>query len=246
MPSSSTVKAARSVGAAESQIPSGLARLVREGPFTAMLTDLDLRLIEVAGVWCDETGMRREAMLGRPMEELFPKAAASIRESLTGVRACSDPIEVVADGQRHVFRLESGLWRHDDGRGGGILVFGRDVTAVLASRAEIERSERRLKMALDIDRSLVWERNLKTGQINLTGSLAEILPGLKDAEDLLSLVHPEDRARVDEAWKKHVRYGAPYEIEFRHLGPDGSEIWLRNVQTLVRDAEGKPEFILCL
>lgn len=228
------------------KIPAALERLVRDGPFAAIMTDLHLRVIEVADVWGQETGRSRETMIGRGVASIFPADAVAdlMRRSLAGERTCSTPVEVGAGGMHKLYRLESGPWLDDDRELGGLLIFGRDITTIVDSRAEIERSERRLKMALEIDRTLVWEKNLTTGEMYTAGSLIDILPELKTTADPLTVVHPDDRKRVETAWRRHVSEGAPFEIEFRHVGADGTEIWLRNVQKLVRGDDGKPQFIL--
>lgn len=227
-------------------IPAGLENFVRDGAFAAILTDCDLRVIEIANVWRQETGMARETMLGRRIEDIFPAGAVAtlMRQALDGHRTLSIALKVGVDGFEKLFRLENGPWFDDDHQLGGVLVLARDVTAAMESRAEIERSDRRLKMALEIDRTLVWEKNLKTGEVYVTGSLTDIVPELKAAGDLISLVRPEDRKRVERVWQSHVRRGAPCEIEFRYVGADGTETWLRNVQSLVLDTDGDAELIL--
>lgn len=227
-------------------LPLTLQNFVKESPFTAILTDRDLVIVEVSDAWAAETGAAREDLLGRSVIEAFPNEglAKLLRRSLNGERTCSEPLSVGSSGIRKIYRLESGPWVDHGRETGGLLIFGRDVTVVLGSRGEVERSERRLKMALEIDRSLVWEKNLITGELYLTGSLVDSLPGLKGSQDLLALVHPDDRKRVDRAWRRHVRDGVPFEVEFRHVGPDGSVTWLRNVQTLVRGDAGEPQYIL--
>jgi PAS domain S-box-containing protein len=49
-----------------------------------------------------------------------------------------------------------------------------------------------------------------------------VSPGdLERLEDALRLAHPEDRARVDAAWRSALQTGEPYEIEFRLRRHDG-------------------------
>jgi diguanylate cyclase (GGDEF)-like protein len=234
-------------GTTASQTPAALVDLVREGPFAAVLSDRNLKITHVARTWTAETGMRAEDMVGKRLSEIFPDCASLpdlLLSSLTGKRSCSEPIAVGVNGNPALFRLESGAWRHEDGAIGGVVTFGRDVTAVLESRRQIERSERRLKLALEIDRSLVWEKDLSSGQIDVTGSLAELLPDLRSGADPLSLVHPEERPKAEQDWKRHAERGLPFELEFLHHAANGGKLWLRNVQTVVHGADGRPEFVI--
>jgi PAS domain S-box-containing protein len=52
------------------------------------------------------------------------------------------------------------------------------------------------------------------------------------------LIHPDDRAGVLEAWKVAVAQGAPFDREFRHVRPDGTEVWVHDHSVLIRDTEG--------
>jgi PAS domain S-box-containing protein len=57
-------------------------------------------------------------------------------------------------------------------------------------------------------------------------------------------VHPDDRERVAEASARSGRTGEPLGIEYRHLKPDGTEIWVREEAVVVeRDADGRPALV---
>jgi PAS domain S-box-containing protein len=57
-------------------------------------------------------------------------------------------------------------------------------------------------------------------------------------------IHPEDRARVLEASDRADRSGEPFRIEYRHVKPDGSVIWVREEAIVVeRDAAGHPSLV---
>jgi PAS domain S-box-containing protein len=52
------------------------------------------------------------------------------------------------------------------------------------------------------------------------------------------LIHPDDLAGVLEAWKVAFSQGSPYDQEFRHVRPDGTEVWVHDHAVLIRDADG--------
>ncbi|HEV8659030.1 MAG TPA: MASE1 domain-containing protein [Thermoanaerobaculia bacterium] len=79
-------------------------------------------------------------------------------------------------------------------------------------RAEI--SEQRLLLAMSAARISVFDWNIRTGELDA----------------YRKLIHPDDLPRVDEAISKAIATRAPYEAEFRLLGPDGIR-WI--------DARGK-------
>ncbi len=57
-------------------------------------------------------------------------------------------------------------------------------------------------------------------------------------------IHPEDRDRVVRASNRADRTGEPFSIEYRHIKPDGSVIWVREEAIVVRrDADGAPSLV---
>jgi PAS domain S-box-containing protein len=57
-------------------------------------------------------------------------------------------------------------------------------------------------------------------------------------------IHPEDRDRVVRASNRADRTGEPSSIEYRHIKPDGSVIWVREEALVVsRDADGTPSLV---
>ena len=52
-------------------------------------------------------------------------------------------------------------------------------------------------------------------------------------------VHPEDRDRVQVAWRTALKTGAPFSAELRLKGADGSYRWFKSQSVPIRDAQGK-------
>ena len=61
---------------------------------------------------------------------------------------------------------------------------------------------------------------------------------LEAGRDWVRLVHPDDLAGVLEAWKVALEQGGPFDREFRHLRPDGTEVWVHDYSVLISDADG--------
>lgn len=225
-----------------------MARMILEGPFSAILMDRNLRVFEVARAWTQETNIPRETLLGRPIHQLIHDDASQAElftRSLNGERTFGQPVRIDRPVGGHFWlRLESAPWYDEAGAVAGVMSFGRNVTTIVESRQALERSEHRLKMALDMDQTLVWEKNLKTGEVYMSGTLGQPLPGLESGKSVLELVHPDDQKMVRREWRRHVSRGAAYETEVRLPGVDGKEKWLHSVQTLVRDSDGRAESIL--
>jgi PAS domain S-box-containing protein len=65
------------------------------------------------------------------------------------------------------------------------------------------------------------------------GQSLEQLPGWS------SLIHPNDRERVVNLWRRSIETGQPYDVEHRARRADGVFRWLHSRGQLLRDAEGR-------
>ncbi|TMB49435.1 MAG: PAS domain S-box protein, partial [Deltaproteobacteria bacterium] len=114
-----------------------------------------------------------------------------------------------------------------------------------ADYAALQVSEERLRLALEAGRLGVWDWNVGTGQVQWTENL-EPMHGLSRGsfpgtlEGFQALVHPDDRARVNEAIRRALEEGNGYDIEFRNLWPDGSVHTIGTKGRVLRDAQGRP------
>jgi PAS domain S-box-containing protein len=113
---------------------------------------------------------------------------------------------------------------------------------------EKKRAERRLTLALDASRILVWEMDFVTGKLGYDGG-AMIGLGLDkaNAPDTLggwqARVHPDDRMRFTESVKQALQPDDTrgFDCEYRLDDKSGSYHWLQTVGQIVqRDADGRP------
>jgi two-component system CheB/CheR fusion protein len=106
-------------------------------------------------------------------------------------------------------------------------------------------SERRLLLALKAARMGVWDWNILTGDVRWSGEL-EPLHGLPiggfdgSYETFKSLIHPEDRERVEGEIRRSVETREVYESQFRILGADGVERWTDARGQVFEDFRGSP------
>jgi len=59
-----------------------------------------------------------------------------------------------------------------------------------------------------------------------------------DIDAFNDLVHPEDRARLDQVTRAHFERQAPYDVELRFRAANGQYEWVRSRATAERDAQG--------
>jgi PAS domain S-box-containing protein len=117
-----------------------------------------------------------------------------------------------------------------DGRIGGIMVNGVDVTQQVADREKIKEEETRSRLAIDAANQGTFEWNLKTGDFIFSDRLAEIFgytpSPVVTHKHLIERFHPEDKPIRDKANEDALHTGA-LKYELRVIWPDGSLHWLQ-------------------
>ena len=110
---------------------------------------------------------------------------------------------------------------------------------------ELRRAHERLSLALSATGLGVWERDFATDKVTwsdtmhrLFGRSPEQFSGTPD--DVLSFVHPDDRAAFREGYEAAVRgSGDFFEQEFRIVRPDGEVRWVFRRGQVHRASDGR-------
>jgi PAS domain S-box-containing protein len=112
----------------------------------------------------------------------------------------------------------------------------------------LQRSEERLRLALDAARMGIWHWSVDTNVLvwddNLR-SLYGLAPGqdVGGYEGFLGRVHPDDRRFVSEAVARALREDGALDYEFRILLPDGRVRWIADQGRVGRDPDGHPSYL---
>ena len=120
-----------------------------------------------------------------------------------------------------------------------IIATAADMTDRVRSESELRRSEAYLAEAEKISHTGCWARNPTTGALFWSQEEWHIF-GLDPAKTKLSyemflqMIHPEDRASLEETSTRAVREKRSYDIPFRIVLPDGS---IKHIHSV-----GKPFF----
>jgi PAS domain S-box-containing protein len=119
-----------------------------------------------------------------------------------------------------------------------------DITERKVAEAALARSEEKLRMSLEAAQMGTWDWDIVSGQL-VWGERCKRLFGLpQDApityEGFLKAIHPDDRARIDEAVKEALaKKDSEYDVEMRVPLASGLR-WIRSKGSVLRDASGKP------
>ncbi|MBW4495805.1 MAG: PAS domain S-box protein [Oscillatoria princeps RMCB-10] len=139
--------------------------------------------------------------------------------------------------------------------GDGFAVTFRDITQRAIAEEErnqliasVRESQERLHMALEAARMGTWDWNILTGSLTWSDSLKRLFghdPAKKEYfqptyEAFAASLHPEDREFVFQSANRAITEGAPYDIEFRIVFPDGKIRWSASKGRVFYDATGTP------
>jgi PAS domain S-box-containing protein len=196
---------------------------------------------------------RREELVDRIPEEILPpEEAAACRRALEETLIRPWPVlreERTKDGRgrtRTVLKSRS-AFRDAEGELAGIVGVATDITEQKEVEAALRTSEMRLRDMLEATADGVWETNPQTGADHYSAGWLRILgyaPGdLPEREETWeSLIHPEDRPRVLEAYGKLLDgTTATYRCEYRLRGKDGAYRWVQSRARIAgRDDAGRP------
>lgn len=114
-----------------------------------------------------------------------------------------------------------------------------------ARTRELRDSEANLRESQEIASLSRWEFNLTTGRLTWSDGifdLFELDPASFEPsyEAFLNFVHPDDRTRVDDAYRRSLVTKEPYDIEHRLTMPDGRTKWVREICRTEYDAAHRP------
>ncbi len=121
----------------------------------------------------------------------------------------------------------------------------KDITSARNAENQLQENEERYRIATEQTGQVIFDFNLKTGEIRLTGALWEVtgydpeeLENL-DKSILIEHVHPEDRMEMLGALRKSLKEEKKFQVEFRFRKKDGSYIYAENYGVWLKDDSGK-------
>ncbi len=197
--------------------------------------------------WTELSGWSVDDTVGRPIEDFIHPGDEEIVQGLVN--------DLIADGQgraEHRLVRKDGdvLWvrsRVKRGAGDATIVVLEDVTAEhqrVAESADAARTNDLLREAAGI---FVWRFDPETGLYDIDTDLSKAgAPGASGsrtitADEMTSEIHPDDQARVGEAFFHTLATGEPRVVEYRHFrAEDGGWARLRAAwRGLRRRASGR-------
>lgn len=212
--------------------------------------NLARRDLTVEGTFLKRFGMEDQPETGIPLERLSPLLHPDDRErvldALGGAIATGSDYHcryriATPTGENRWFAAFGKVVR--DGKGAashlsGILI---DITELTDAVETLEQSNKRFDIVSESIPQIVWSTDADGRHDYFNCRWTEftgISPEEITAETWKTLVHPEDKARVDATWEACLATGETYAIDYRFRYHDGSYRWLKVLAKPLRNAEG--------
>jgi PAS domain S-box-containing protein len=220
------------------------AKFMQHLPGLAWIKDINGRYVFVNEAAARAFRLSRESLLGKSDDEVFPKeTAARFRRN--------DSMALASGGIETVETLE-----HDDGIHYSIVhkfpIAGPDGSPVFVGGMAVDfterlRAEEALRASEERFRALANHAPVGIILTDLFGSCTFIngrwceLAGLTSEQALgngwLTVVHPDDRERLEREWETAQKDRRPYVSEIRFLKSDGTIKWLQWSAAELLDAQ---------
>jgi len=110
----------------------------------------------------------------------------------------------------------------------------QDITQRKWSEQSLRASEEKYRSLIDHIPDVVWTADANRNLIYISGNVAKVLGfGLEECLDpgrqfWMDRIHPEDAARVGQAYQQLFSSGEKFDVEYRFRRKDGEWIWLHN------------------
>jgi PAS domain S-box-containing protein len=242
-------KRAREAARRESDVAQRMvASIIQSAPLSLVMTDRDLKIISASPRWVEARQLEGQVVVGRPLIEMVPDAeqwTPAYQRVLAGEDVKASRVELRRpDGVVVWLQAELTAWRDVSGEIGGLIITTHDVTEMVEALERTERSEERLKLAMEIAEVHVWELDYRRRELIKVGTEDIFFTEAKTygelAADIWSTLDPRDVARVQAEWERHVNEGAPFHPEYRVTRGDDKEVWVHGAVRYLTDEDGQP------
>jgi PAS domain S-box-containing protein len=240
---------ARETARRESDVAQRMvAQIIDTAPLSLLMTDLEMRVISASPRWIESRQLSGREVIGHSLYELFPSTYEKWRPDydrcLAGESLQADRVEFHRpDGSVIWLQVELTPWRESDGAVGGLIISSHDVTSMVEALERTERSEERLRVAMETADIHVWELDFRRRELINIGAAANFYTEDQTydalARDIWSTIDERDLPRVQEEWRRHEEEGAPYRPEYRVRRSDDKDVWVQGAVRYLTDDQGQ-------
>jgi PAS domain S-box-containing protein len=215
-----------------------------------VLTDLDGRIQRANPAFC--------ALVGRPLEEFIGRDSSAFTHpedvtrnvdiigQLKAQESSSSVYEkryLRKDGAVAYAQVSISPVRDAKGTPVSLIAVVEDITERKRTDASLARLAEQRRLALDAAQMGWWHYDASTDDVLLDERVQALFgaSGRRSSyEDMLALVHPDDRAALDAAVQAATDPSdpRPFSVEYRAARPDGSQRWIESKGKAYFEGEG--------
>ena len=246
-------KLAREAARRESDVAQKIvAQIIQTAPLSLLMTDSEMRVLSASSRWFETRQMEGQEVVGRSLYDLFPSTHEKWRsvydQCMAGETVRADRVELLRpDGSVIWLQVELTPWRDGAGEIGGLVISSHDVTSMVEALERTERSEERLRLAMEIANMHVWELDFRRQELIKVGTegteqdfFTEPTTYEQLTRDIWSTIDERDLPVTMAAWESHANEGVPYRPEYRTRRTDGKEVWVQGAVRYLTDEQGQP------
>jgi PAS domain S-box-containing protein len=226
------------------------ATILRNVSESVIVTDLQGHIVYWNEGATSIFGYTAEEMMDSTPAILYPEAAQAqfvpdIRQTREGKDYIGEWRGRRKDGTAVWIDIKTTVLRNTRGEDIGFIGVAKDITARKVAEEALLSSEERLRLALEAGNIGVWDWDVEHNTVTWSQRVYELHGVSKDSfvvtlENFLTLVHPEDQARVQQAIEQSLTEHAPFNIHFRTVTPQGETRWITISASVTYDPAGNP------
>lgn len=237
---SELLEQAEALAGAQRRTAESLAQLdalIRNAPVGLAFFDPEQRFVRINQALADFNGKPMADHLGRTLGEMLPAHAEEVQGFIQQVFRTGRPVldrllevhdQAAPESARSWLASYFPVHVDDDSAVLGVGAIIQDVTERILVQTRLRESERRFRTLAEAVPQIVWV-TLPDGAVEYFNQRWYDYTGLGTEDSLgtrwVDVLHPEDRPRTLEHWRRCVEEGAVYEVEYRFRGVDGSYRW---------------------
>ncbi|MEI6950799.1 PAS domain S-box protein [Paraflavisolibacter sp. H34] len=243
----------KKAGEAIAQSENNLRNIILQAPVAMGIVKGPSFILELANDRLYELwGRGPEELLHKPIFEARPEARnQGLEELLTGVYTTGEtysaygrPVILPRNGclQTVYINMLYEAFREGNGSISGVVVVASDVTDQVVAKMKVEEHNRELQFVMDVMPHLMWSAQAN-GFADFFNKVCRDYTGLSMQEltgdGWANLVHPEDAAATEQAWRRALTgIASQHTVVHRLRGKDGVYRWFLTQAIPLKDEKG--------